>query len=273
MRKTDKKRLFASVFLGILAFFFVMPYVWMLSNSFKTNKEILLNPTHLIPQNFTLDGYVTVLTRSPFFTWLQNSLTITVTNTIVIIITSALVGYVLSKYEFKGRATIFAIILATMMVPSQATMIPNFLLISKLGWYNSITALIVPTFINGFGIFLCKQFIDELPKELFESASLDGASDFKVFLYIVLPSIRPALGSLTIFTFMQYWNDYLNPLIMLNSSTKMTLPLALSFFSSQHATDLSATMAASALIMIPVTIVFIVFQKHFIKGIAMTGMK
>ena len=164
-------------------------------------------------------------------------------------------------------------ILATMMVPSTALMIPNFLLISGLGWYDKIISLIVPTFINAFGIFLCKQYVDEIPKELFESARLDYASDFKIYYKIVLPTIRPALGSLTIFTFLGIWNDYLTPLIMLNSSKNMTLPLALSYFSSQHMSDLSATMAAASLIMIPASLVFVIFQKQFIKGIAMTGMK
>ena len=165
------------------------------------------------------------------------------------------------------------ILLATMMVPEQTTMIPKFLLMNQLKLYNSILSLIIPTFINAFGIYLCKQFCDELPKELIESAKIDGAGDMKIFFRMILPQIKPALGALSIFTFLERWNDYLNPLILLNSVEKMTLPLALSYFSSQHMADLSATMAASALIMIPSSIVFIIFQKQFIKGISMTGMK
>ena len=160
-----------------------------------------------------------------------------------------------------------------MMVPVTAVIIPNFMLISSLGWYDRIVSLIVPTFFNAFGIFLCKQYIDDIPKELFESAMLDGASDMKIYTQIVLPMIRPALGSLTIFTFLGIWNDYETPLIYLNTSKNMTLPLALSYFNNQHISDLSATMAAASLIMFPVTILFLIFQKEFIKGIAMTGMK
>lgn len=274
-KMTKQKAIRYGVFIGlaIVAIFFVMPYFWMLSNSFKSTQEILVNPQHLLPLEATTRGYEKVLTESPFFTWFQNSAFITITNTVVILFTSALVGYVFSKFHFRFKNFLFMVLLGSMMVPAQTTMIPSFLLINFLGLYNTAGALIFPSFINAFGIFLCKQFCDEIPKELIESAKLDGAGEFTIFWKIILPQIRPALGALAIFTFLNYWNDYLNPLIMLNEVKKMTLPLALSFFASEHAADLSATMAASALIMIPVTVVFMIFQKHFIKGIAMTGMK
>lgn len=274
--KWKKKRIVSLILFMVMllvAIVVVIPYFWMLSNSFKGTKEILMNPKHLIPVDFTLDGYIRVLTDSPFFTWLKNSLIVTIIDTVVILFTSSIVGYVFSQYSFKYKNLLFMVILATMMVPEQTTMIPSFLLLSFLGLYNTIQALIIPTFISGFGIFLCKQFCDGIPKELMESAKIDGAGDVIVYLKIVLPQIRPAIGALAIFTFLDRWNDYLKPLIMLNSIDKMTLPLALSYFSSQHTSDLSATMAAAALIMIPVSIVFIVFQKQFIKGISMTGMK
>lgn len=272
-KKNLKLRIISFICLFIFALIFIAPYFWMLSNSFKSTKEILLEPNNLLPKEFTLSGYEKVLTDSPFFTWFKNSLFITILDTAVILFTSSIIGFVLSKYKFKLNKVVFYLILATMMVPSTALMIPNFLLISNLGWYDKVIALIVPTFFNAFGIFLCKQFIDDLPKELFESAMLDYANDFKIYYKIVLPAIKPALGSLTIFTFLSIWNDYLTPLIMLNSSKNMTLPLALSYFSSQHMTDLSATMAAASLIMIPASVVFIIFQNQFIKGISMTGMK
>ncbi len=266
-------RVIIAIILIVAAFIIVFPYFWMLSNSFKSTKEVLTDPNHLLPQNFTTGGYERVLTESPFFSWLRNSLIVTITNTVVVLFTSSLVGYLFSKYRFRGQATLFGVLLATMMVPIQTTMIPMFILINSMGLYNSLWALIVPAFVNVFGIYLCKQFCDEIPRELMESARIDGAGDFKVYLKIVLPQIKPAIGALAIFTFLEYWNDYLNPLIFLSSTDNMTLPLALSYFSSQHLRDLSATMAAAALIMIPVTVVFIIFQKQFIKGISMTGMK
>jgi len=251
----------------------VIPYVWMLSNSFKTTIETLTDPMHIIPQNFTLDGYIKVLTKSPFFHWLGNSVFITCTNTIVILFTSTLVGYLFARFRFRGRDFLFAMLMFTMMVPAQVTMITTFIIIDDIGLYDSVWALIIPSFVNVFGIYLCKQYCEEIPRELIESARIDGAGDFAIYWRIVIPQIRPAIGALAIFTFMEYWNDYLNPLIYLSSTEKMTLPLALSYFSTQHSTDLSATMAASALIMIPAAIVFIIFQKQFIKGMSMTGMK
>lgn len=272
-KKNLKIRVIAFVCLLLAALIFLAPYFWMLSNSFKSTKEILTEPTNMLPKQFTVSGYVKVLTKSLFFSWMRNSLLVTIVDTVVILFTSSIIGFVLSKYKFRLNKAIFTLILLTMMMPTAAMMIPNFLLISRLGWYDKIISLIIPTFINAFGIFLCKQFIDDLPKELFESAMLDDASDFKIYYRIVLPGIRPALGSLTIFTFLGIWNDYQTPLIYLNSAKNMTLPLAMSYFSTQHLSDLSATMAAASLIMIPASVVFIVFQKQFIKGISMTGMK
>lgn len=272
-KKNLKIRIVAFVLLFTLTLFFVAPYFWMLLNSFKTTKDILMHPTAIFPEKFSLSGYEKVIYGSPFFHWFRNSLLVTSIDTVVILFTSSIIGFVLSKYKFRLNKFFFYLILATMMVPTTAMMIPNFLIISKLGWYDKLISLIVPTFSNAFGIFLCKQFIDDLPKELFESAMLDNASDLKIFFKIVIPSIKPALGSLAIFTFLSVWNDYQLPLIYLNSTKNMTLPLALSFFNNQHLSDLSATMAAAALIMIPSTTVFLVFQKYFIKGISMTGMK
>ena len=272
-RKNYKLRLIGFLILMFFVVIFLAPYFWMLSNSFKSTKEILLEPNHLLPEHFTLDSYKKVLFESLFFIWFKNSAIVSIIDTLVILFSSSIIGFVLSKYKFKLNQPFFALVLATMMVPVTAVIIPNFMLISSLGWYDRIVSLIVPTFFNAFGIFLCKQYIDDIPKELFESAMLDGASDMKIYTQIVLPMIRPALGSLTIFTFLGIWNDYETPLIYLNTSNNMTLPLALSYFNNQHISDLSATMAAASLIMFPVTILFLIFQKEFIKGIAMTGMK
>ena len=268
-----KKRLLIFCILLIVSIIIVLPYVWMLSNSFKTTMETLTDPMHIIPQEPTTAGYEKVLTKSPFFRWLWNSCFVTGINTIVILFTSSIVGYIFARFNFKGRSFLFAMLLFTMMVPAQVTMITTFIIIDGVGLYNSVWALIIPSFVNVFGIYLCKQYCEEIPKELIESAKIDGAGNFRIYWNIVIPQIRPALGALAIFTFLEYWNDYLNPLIYLSSTDNMTLPLALSYFSTQHSTDLSATMAASALIMIPAAIVFIIFQKQFIKGLALTGMK
>ena len=272
-KKDRMYRLIMFLILAVMTLIIILPYIWMLSNSFKTTKETLTDPSHLIPVNFTLDGYKSVLFGSPFFKWLGNSLLITCVTAAAVLLTSTMVGYLFSKYRFRGKQFLFMIILATMMVPAQTTMVPSFIIINELGLYDRVWAVIIPACINAFGIYLCKQFCDEIPRELIESAKIDGAGDFKVFFHIVIPQIKPAIGALGIFTFLDSWNDYLHPLLYLASTEKMTLPLALSYFSSQHTSNLSATMAAAALIMVPVGIVFVIFQKQFIMSIALTGMK
>lgn len=268
-----RSRAFIFGLLVIMSLIIVVPYVWMLSNSFKTTMETMVDASSLLPREPTLSGYKKVLLESPFFKWLRNSLIIAITDMIIALFTSSVLGYTFSRFRFRGKSFLFMLLMFTMMVPAQVTMITSFLLIDRIGLYDSLLALIIPTFVNAFGVYLCKQFCDEIPRELMESAQIDGAGEFRVYLHIVLPQIRPALGALAIFNFLDHWNDYLNPLIYLSSSENMTLPLALSFFNTQHQTDLSAVMAASALIMIPSAIVFILFQKQFIKGIALTGMK
>ena len=257
----------------VMIFIILMPYIWMLLTSFKSTAEIVKNPGVIIPIDWTLSGYNKVLTGSPFFKWLQNSVIVTASVTVIVLFTSSLVGYIFAKYQFKGKEFLFWIILATMMVPFTVTMVPNFLLINELGLHNTLGALIVPTMVSGFGIFLCRQFCEDIPDSLCEAAKIDGAGDFYIYLRIILPNLGPCLGALAIFTFLESWNDYLRPLIMLDNLESMTLPVALSYFSNQHYNDYSALMAAAALIMIPVTVVFLLLQKYFIKGIAITGMK
>lgn len=268
-----RTRAFIFALMAVMSLIIVIPYVWMLSNSFKSTMETMVDASHLLPKEPTLSGYKKVLFDAPFFKWLRNSLIVACVDTLIVLFTSSILGFVFARYQFRGKKFLFMLLMFTMMVPAQVTMITSFLLIDRIGLYDSLLALIVPMFVSAFGVYLCKQFCEEIPRELLESAEIDGAGDFRVYLHIVLPQIRPALGALAIFTFLERWNDYLNPLIYLSSSENMTLPLALSFFSTQHQTDLSAVMAASALIMIPSAIVFIMFQKQFIKGIALTGMK
>lgn len=160
-----------------------------------------------------------------------------------------------------------------MMVPSQVTMIPRYLMNMKLGLLNSQWALIIPSMVSAFSIYLAKQFIEDIPNSICEAAKIDGAGPMKIYWHVILPMIRPAIGSIGIFTAMAHWNDYLNPLIMLNDKEKMTLPLGLVYFSSQRGEDLAAIMAVGTMIMVPMIIIFLIFQKQFIKGLALSGIK
>lgn len=256
----------------VVAVIFIMPYIWMLLDSFKPMKEIIKGKSFW-PEDFTFKNYNTVLTKAPILTWLRNSTITAVTGTVIMLFTSTLAGFVFAKYEFRGKNLLFLFILATMMVPQQATMIPSFLLIQKLGLYDNLASLVLPRMVGGFGIFLCRQFIADIPDDLMDAAQIDGAGDMFIYRKLILPLIMPAISALAIFTFLEKWNDYLGPLLYLSKTTNMTMPLALSFFSSQHFQDIGAIMAAATIIMLPVTVVFLAFQKQFVEGIAITGMK
>ena len=250
----------------------VFPFLWMVLLSFKTQQEIYSANTFL-PQDWTIKNYFTVFRRVPIIRWFWNSVLVTAVASGIVLFTSTLVGFVFAKYNFRFKTSLFWFILATMMVPAQTTMIPSFLLITNIGLYDRLPSLIVPGMVGGFGIFLCRQFIADIPDSLCEAALIDGAGPFYIYFRIIVPLIRPAIGALAIFNFLQYWNDYMNPLLYLNKPERMTMSLAITFFSSQHGSDTGAVMAAATLVMLPVTIVFLIFQKQFISSIAITGMK
>ena len=260
-------------FLGILSVIMMYPLVWMLMTSFKTNADIRTNRTKFFPMEWTLEGYKTAFEKAPIAEWFLTSILITATITLAVIVTSTLMGYVFAKYEFRMKKVLFVVLLATMMVPPQVTMIPRYLMIQKLNLFDTRGALIVPALVSAFSVYLAKQFITDIPDSLCEAAKIDGAGPFQIYWKVILPNIRPAIGSIGIFTAMANWNDYLNPLLMLNNIDKMTLPLGLIYFNSDRTSDLSATMAAAAMMMMPMIIIFILFQKQFIKGMTMSGIK
>ncbi|CAH0117549.1 MULTISPECIES: carbohydrate ABC transporter permease [unclassified Paenibacillus] len=263
--------LFTTLLIGSLLMF--VPYLWMVLTSFKSNAEILTASNHLLPQEPTLSGYRKVLGEVPFFRWFLNSLSTSAIVTIGAVFTSALAGYIFAKFRFRGKRLLFVIILATMMVPFQIVMVPTYIIISKLNLVNDLAAIVIPYLVSAFGVFLAKQFIEAIPNELIEAARMDGASEFRTFWSLVLPQIRPALSALAIFSFMTSWNNYLWPLIILNEESKMTVPLALVFFNGQNVVNYNVVMSAAVLIMIPVVIIFLIFQRQFIKGLTMTGFK
>jgi len=260
------------VFLFVFAAIIVIPFLWMLLLSFKFQVEISQANT-ILPAVWTLRNYFRVFETVPIIRWFFNSVLVTGSATTIILFTSTIVGFIFAKYQFRFKNFVFLFILATMMVPPQTTMIPSFLLINRLGLYDKLPSLVIPGMVGGFGIFLCRQFIEDIPNSLCEAAIIDGAKDFYIYLRIIVPLIRPAIGALAIFTFLQFWNEYMLPLLYLNKIENMTMSLAISFFSTQRTTDIGAIMAAATLVMLPVTIVFLIFQKQFIKGIAITGLK
>lgn len=275
MKKRSKYKKYHYViiaFLAVLSAIMMYPMVWMFLTSFKSNAEIRTYRTKVLPVEWTLERYRSAFERAPVAGWFANSMFITICVTAAVILTSTLIGYVFAKCEFRGKKLLFVLLLATMMVPPQVTMIPRYLMIQKMHLFNTRWALIVPGLVSAFSIYLARQFIGDIPDSLCEAAKIDGAGPIRIYWHVILPNIKPAIGSIGIFTAMMHWNDYLNPLLMLNDMEKMTLPLGLVIFDSQRTSDLSATMAAS-MIMIPMIVIFLVFQKQFIKGMTMSGIK
>ena len=260
-------------FMGVFSVIMMYPMAWMLVTSFKSNADIHKNKAKFFPAEWTVEGYRSAFEKAPIGDWLVNSIVITVVITFAVILTSTLIGYVFAKYEFKFKRSLFLLMLATMMVPPQVTMIPRYLMIQKMHLFNTRWALIVPGLVSAFAIYLARQFITDVPDSLCEAAKMDGAGPLRIYCSVILPNIKPAIGSIGIFTAMANWNDYLNPLLMLNDIDKMTLPLGLVMFDSQRSVDLAATMAAAAMIMMPMILIFVLFQRQFIKGMTMSGIK
>lgn len=261
------------VLFAIVAIIFTLPFLLMLSSAFKTQAEIIQVPPSFLPKDPSFASFRTVITEAPFFTWFRNSLLVSSTITVIVMFLCSLGGYIFAKFEFPGRDVIFVLLLATMMVPFPVLLIPSYLIVNKFHLINSLWALIVPSMVNAFGIFLMRQFIAGIPNDLIEAARLDGAGEFTIFLRIILPMARPPLAALGIFTFLGAWNDYLWPLIVINDIDKSTLPLALAFFNSAHAQRYDLIMAAASMAVIPIIIVFVIFQKQIVNALVIAGLK
>lgn len=266
-------KILSYILLGVGTVIVLFPFVWALLLSLKNNAEILSVPPTFLPKDIYTGGYEKVFNETPIGTWFMNSLIVAIVTVAGTCFTSALAGFIFAKYEFRFKKVLFMLTLCTMMVPFQVIMIPLYLICAKLNIINTLYALILPGLVSGFGIFLCRQFIEEIPDELLEAARIEGAGEFQVFYKIIVPNIKPTLSALAIFTFVAKWNDYQWPLIALSDMDKMTLPLALKFFESSQISDLNATMSASVVIIIPVVIIFLIFQKQFIEGMTISGIK
>jgi len=253
----------------------LLPFVWMILSSFKTLKEIRQVPPSFVPKEFTLDNYQRVLTDKdlPLGIFYRNSAIIAFANVVQVLFTSSLFGYIFAKFEFKGKKVLFWFILSLMMIPTQMTMIPGYLILARLGLINNLLGLIIPAAIDAFGIFLFRQFALSIPNELLDAARVDGAGEFHIYYRIVLPQLGPALATFGMLTFMFNWNAYLWPLIVLTEKNVRTLPIILTWFSNQQVDKTNLTMAASVLVILPVLFIFLLVQKWIVEGITLSGMK
>jgi len=256
-----------------IALVMVLPLLWMIVTSLQTLNETRHYPPTLIPNSLEWNNYRQVLQEAPFARWFLNTLIVTVVVVIGNLLFCSLAGYAFARIKFFGREVAFVLILATLMVPFQVIIIPEFLIVRKLGMIDSLGALILPNLAGAFGIFLLRQFFRTLPIELEEAARIDGCSRLGVLFKIVLPLSGPALATLAVITFMWTWNDFLWPLITIYNPDNMTLQLGLSTFQGAHQTNTNLLMAANVLSMLPILILFFVAQRFFIRGIATSGLK
>ena len=259
---------------GLSAFLMVFPFLWLLSTSLKSDGEALMIPPVWIPNPILWENYQRAWEALPFGRAYLNSIYIAILVTLVQLLTCAMAAYGFARIRFWGRDVIFVLFLATLMVPFQVTLVPSFILFKQIAWVNTHLPLLVPPMLtNAFGVFLLRQFIMTLPLELEEAAVMDGANRAHLFSLITLPLIGPGLAALGIFTFLGTWNAFLAPLIFLNSSELFTVPILLNSFRGLYNTAWPLVMAASAISVIPVLVVYVALQQYFIQGIALTGLK
>jgi multiple sugar transport system permease protein len=262
---------YAILTLGGLAM--VVPFIWMVLTSLKQRSEIIAYPPIWFPAQPSLKLYAEVMSGIAFGRYFINSLWTATLATIAVIFTSALVGYVLAKYQFRGRDILFYFIVATMMIPWPVLIIPQFLIALQLKIFDSLWALVFPGLFSAFGIFMMRQYFHSIPNDLIDAGRVDGASEPAIFLRIILPLSGPAMAAMGIFHFIGHWNNFLWPLIVLNSPDNFTLPIGLASFATREWTDYALVNAGNTIAVVPVLIVFLILQRRFVEGITMTGMK
>ena len=265
-------KVFVVVILVLLTVFFLFPLYWIVTGSFKNTIEINAREIIWFPQEPTVDNYMRLF-EHPAFQWLFNIVFISAMATILTCLTASLAGYALGKKRFIGQGILFTIIICAMALPKQVIVIPLNQEMTFLGLNNNLWAVILPTVGWPFGVFLMKQFSETIPSEILEAARVDGAGELRTFTTVVLPMIKPGIGALAIFTFVNTWNDYFLQLVMLLDDTVWTLPLGIAKLQGEMSTDFGLIMAGAALASIPIIVVFISFQKYFTQGIAMGAVK
>lgn len=273
MKKWKWGKAVVLLLLSLGAVTMIFPFVWMLLSSVKGQAELLRMPPTFWPERFRWENYRKVLEAIPFFRYFLNSLVTALVNTFAGIMTSALAGYVFAKYKFRGKEIIFWIMIACMMIPYDTLIIPLYKIMVKLHWTNTYWVLTVPFFVNIFGLFMMRQFMESIPDEYIEAAEIDGCGQYRTFFNVVLPMVKPAAAALFIFIFMGSYNSFLWPLINVNSRELFTLPIGMASLTTDKKSEFELLMAASTLAVIPVFAVFCAAQKHIVEGLTMGGVK
>ena len=257
----------------VLAVIALIPFLWMISTSLKSRGALMSIPIEWIPAEPTLDGYAKVFSRFPFLRTIGNSLLISVAYTLITLISASMAAFAFAKLRFRGSGAILSVYIATMMIPTQVTMIPLFVVMNRLGLIDSYASVILPSMFKPFAVFLLVQQMKTIPNDYIDAARIDGAGLLQTYRKVALPLCIPTLATLAVTTFMESWNDYLWPLLMLTDRNKMTLPIALSTLNGQYSTEYNVLMAGSLISMIPIIIIYIAAQKQFKSGLMAGGIK
>lgn len=271
--KTTLLRVFATVVVAIFALSCLFPFVWMLSTSFKYEIDVMEFPIRLIPKRWNFNNFKDVLTQSNFPTYYLNSIKVAVLSVAGQLVITTLAAYAFGRLEFRGKEALYAMYLATMMVPAQVIILPKYLYFSQLGLTNSHWALILPSFFSVFGVLLMRGAFESVPKEISEAAFIDGASHFRIYWQLILPLAKPTLMTLILISFTWAWNDYINPLIFLSKDSMLTITVGLQKFADEASNNYALIMAGASLALIPVISIFMVAQKYFIESFANAGIK
>ena len=257
----------------VFAFLMLVPFAWMVSASLKLDKDVFIFPIQWIPEKPRWKNYIDIWTKIPLMKFVVNTVKITLIVTCLQLLTSSFAAYAFAKLNFKHKNGLFLAYIATIAVPWQVYMVPQFMMMRSFGLNDTHLAIICLQAFSAFGVFMMRQFYQGIPDELCEAARIDGMNEYQIWAKIMLPLSKPALSTLTIFTFVNTWNDFLGPLIYLKTEAKKTLQLGLKMFLSQYSSEYGLIMAASVLSLIPVLIVFLTLQQYFVEGIAATGVK
>lgn len=269
-------RLLLYLLMTIAAILFLMPVAWMFVMSILPEHEIFQTVPHWIPQEPTLQNFQELFKRAeeaPVLRWFWNSLFVAGTGTLLYLWLTSMAAYAFSRLEFPGRNVLFFVVLSTLIIPGQVTIIPVFLILQKLHWFNTYYALIVPGLAGAFGVFLLRQFFLTIPREMEEAALMDGCGRAGIYWRIILPLSKPALATLAIFSFLGGWNDFMLPLIATNEIEMRTLPVGLTIFLGRYSMQYGLVMATAVLATLPVLVMFLLFQRHIIRGVVLTGLK
>lgn len=261
------------VFVGVGLVLALVPFVWMISTSFRTERDLFDNPASLFPSEWTLHGYQGVWEQLPFLLLVFNTVVFAGVTTVLTLLFDSMCAYALARIDFRGRNIAFWLVLVTLMVPFQVTLIPVFVELFNLNWLNTYQGLIIPRASSAFGIFLFRQFFVSIPRELDEAARIDGAGHFRIYWRVILPLAKPAIATVAVLNFTALWNDLLWPLVVSSTPEMRTLPAGLALFGGQHVTDHAVLMAGAVISLLPIAIAFFLAQRYFVAGVATTGLK